>query len=291
MLRRDKSCPVLTNRLAAIRWLTSALLLLRCPVPLNLRARPGARRCGLALLAASLLASACTGARPSGLGDSGSARIGLFTTLPIFWAESQDLRGLLRNDAPPHWVLTALRRQGEVQPLDSLMPASGTARRLAGLRLLVMAQPRALAPQENVALDRWVRGGGHLLMFADPMLTEDSAFAIGDRRRPQAVVLLSPILARWGLRLKFNDEQAAGEHLVDLLSTSLPVNLPGQLERAGGSQHCALLTNGVAASCRVGRGRVLVVADAALLERDRGDDASGNRDLLDRLITAVMGQG
>ena len=66
----------------------------------------------------------------------------------------------------------------------------------------MMIQPRPLSPQENVALDNWVAAGGRLLLFADPALTEDSAFAIGDRRRPQDVVLLSPILARWGLELE-----------------------------------------------------------------------------------------
>ena len=156
---------------------------------------------------------------------SGPDAIGLFTTLPILWAESDDLRGLLRSDTPPHWALAALRARGEVKPVDSLMPRKD-APLVPGVGLLVMAQPRALAPQENVALDDWVRRGGRLLLFADPLLTEESAFAFGDRRRPQDVVLLSPILARWGLRLEFDEGQPPGERLADLDGVTLPVNLP-----------------------------------------------------------------
>ena len=57
-----------------------------------------------------------------------------------------------------------------------------------------------------------MRGGGRVLLFADPMLTRHSAFALGDRRRPQDVVLLSPILARWRLELQFDES-----HLFDSL--------------------------------------------------------------------------
>lgn len=212
--------------------------------------------------------------------------IGLFTTLPILWAESEDLRGLLRSDAPPHWALAALRAHGEVKPVDSLMPGEGSPL-LPGVGLLVMAQPRALAPQENVALDGWVRQGGRLLLFADPLLTEDSAFGIGDRRRPQDVVLVSPILARWGLRLEFDENQAPGERLINLEGEPLPVNLPGQLVIADPKRGCILLGAGVAASCRIGKGRALVLADAALLEKERGSEPEAHRQALDHLIARV----
>ena len=230
--------------------------------------------------------AACAGAKPTGQSETAASKIGLFTTLPIVWAESEDLRGLLRSDAPPHWALAMLRRHGEVRPINSFMP-QGKVQPLDAVGLLVMAQPRALAPQENVALDRWVRGGGRLLLFADPMLTEHSAYALGDRRRPQEVVLLSPILARWGLRLTFDDEQPAGESVVDLRAASLPVNLPGMLERASGGRGCELLAGGIAASCRIGQGRVLVVADAALLEADRAEGPEGHRDMFDRLLAGL----
>lgn len=135
-----------------------------------------------------------------------------------------------------------------------------------------MAQPRPLSPQENVALDNWVKGGGHLLLLADPALTEESAFAIGDPRRPQAVILLSPILRRWGLDLRFDDAQSFGEVERDVMGMEVPVNLPGQFATEGQS-NCRLWGDGLAVTCAIGKGRVVAVADAAVLEREDPDGA------------------
>ena len=250
------------------------------------RARPGVSLARALLLAAALTLTACAQAGTSGEGQARSRPLGLFTSLPIFWAETADLRDLLRSDAPPHWVLAALRRQGEVRPLDSLM-AEGTAPVLAGIGTLVMAQPRALAPEENVALDAWVRGGGRLLLFADPMLTEESAYSLGDKRRPQDIVLLLPILAHWQLRLEFDEDQPAGERQVGIAGIALPVNLPGRLLVTPGSRRCTLLGKGIIAQCRLGKGQALIVADAALLERQRDPQASGAGVALDWLLARL----
>ncbi len=227
---------------------------------------------------------ACAGAKTADERENRTEPLGLFTTLPIFWAESEDLRGLL-GDVPPHWVLGALRKHGEVRPIDSLMPEQ--AAKLDDIGLLVMAQPRALAAQENVTLDQWVRRGGRLLLFADPMLTEESTFGLGDRRRPQDVVLLSPILSHWGLELKYDEDQARGEKIVQLLGEDVPVNLPGHLEVTAGNRDCAVLGEGLAALCRIGRGQVLVVADASLLEKDRPAAPDGYPAALEKLLGAL----
>ncbi len=152
------------------------------------------------MMAALLALAACSGGAREG-------PPGLFTSLPILWAESERLGDLLKPQTAPHWALAVIEQDGKVRPLDSLVAAGGKSP-LSGLGLLIMAQPRPLSPQENVALDGWVRGGGRLLMFADPMLTAQSSFAFGDRRRPEAIAMLSPILSRWGLRLGFDDDQA-----------------------------------------------------------------------------------
>ena len=198
---------------------------------------------------------------------------------------------MIASNAPPHWALAILQRHGALQPLDSLAEASGLAAMASG-GLLVMAQPRPLSPQENVALDRWVRGGGHLLLFADPMLTADSIFALGDKRRPQDIVLLSPILTRWGLALTFDEDQPGGEHVVDWEGADrdgakLPVNLPGRFALLANSRNCRLLADGLGARCRIGKGGVLALADAALLE-DRAADATQNKAaLLEQLLIAA----
>lgn len=192
--------------------------------------------------------------------------VGLFTTLPILWADSPDLAASLKPDAQAHWVRGTLSRKGGLEPLDMLAPQA-----LGKLRRLVMAQPRALTPAENVALDDWVNAGGQLLLLADPALTEESAFPLGDPRRPQAVALLSPILERWGLDLLFDDRQPFGRTTREVMGHAVPVNLPGQLATRGQS-NCRLWDKGLAVTCAIGQGRVVVLADAALIERD---DPSG----------------
>lgn len=165
-------------------------------------------------------------------------------------------------------------------PIDVLSPQS-----LRKIRALLIAQPRVLTPQENVALDNWVRAGGRLLLLADPALTEESAFPLGDPRRPQAVVLLSPILSRWGLDLVFDDRQPFGRHQREVMGVQVPVNLPGQLITRD-QVNCRLWGEGLAATCAIGQGRVVVVADAALLERD--DPAGQGGKALSWLLEAAF---
>lgn len=207
------------------------------------------------------------GSRPSRAEEP----IGLFTTLPLLWSESADVAAALNPDAEPHWARGVLARAGAITPLDLLAAPDGPAP-LAGVRRLVMAQPRVLSPQENVALDDWVRSGGRLLLLADPALTEDSLFPLGDPRRPQAVAMLSPILARWGLELRFDEHQPAGTVERRVMGMALPVNLPGHFATQG-QANCRLWEHGLAVTCAIGKGRVMAVADAAVLEQADPDTA------------------
>ena len=224
-------------------------------------------------MAALLILAVALVAGWAGLGrkGNGAARAAsgepllLFTSLPIYWAEAPDLAATLDGTGPPHWARRAIEASRTLRPLDTLDAAT-----LGKAHDLLMVQPRPLSPEENVAVDAWVAGGGHLLLFADPALTAQSAFALGDRRRPQDIVLLSPILARWGLRLEFDAEQAPGEHRVALGDgTFLPVNLPGRFavvsERRKDSS-CRLGAQALMAECRIGRGKIVALADAALFE-------------------------
>jgi len=198
----------------------------------------------------------------------------VFTTLPIYWNEAAEVSQMLRPGEPP-WVRRELEQRHRLVPVDALDAAA-----LSEARTMVMAQPRPLAPAENVVLDDWVAAGGRLLLFADPMLTADSQFPVGDRRRPQAVVLLSPILARWGLRLEFDEAQPSGMRIVGLGDAAgLPVELAGRFAAVPGGRgdaRCAIAGDGVIARCRVGRGGVTAIADAALLDAatDRRDRAN-----------------
>ncbi len=215
---------------------------------------------GVAIAACLLFAAWALVARGSEESPaSSSAPLALFTSLPLYWAEAPDLAAMLRPEGEVHWARAALESEYALRPLDALDALSGKT------RTLLMVQPRPLSPGENVALDNWVRRGGRVLLFADPALTQDSAFALGDKRRPQDTVLLSPILTHWGLSLTFDEDQPLGERTIPAGRAQVPVNLPGRLvELSGGS--CQLTTAGLMARCRIGKGRVTVIADAALFE-------------------------
>lgn len=197
--------------------------------------------------------------------------LALFTSLPLFWAEAPDIAGMLKAEGEVHWARAALESGYAVRPLDALDGlAKGETTRL------LMAQPRPLSPVENVGLDTWVRSGGRVLLFADPALTQDSKFALGDRRRPQDTVVLSPILTRWGLRLEFAEDQPLGEHVIALGDAQVPVNLPGRLVATEGGS-CDISASGVMALCRIGKGRATVIADAALFKRMDSPEATEPR--------------
>jgi len=215
-----------------------------------------------AVLAAGLLslATACHADEPVPDGEA-LPELGLMGTIPIYWGESGDFGEVLSGGENAHWARERLEADYRLSPLDTLDEAS-----LAGIDFLMLAQPRALSPAENVALDAWVRGGGRLLLFADPMLTGESRFAIGDRRRPQDVILLSPILDHWGLVLAFDEDRPAGPTLVRAAGAAIPVNLPGSINVGDGEGGCAMLVPEVLAECRIGQGSALVLADAALLD-------------------------
>ena len=207
-------------------------------------------------------------------------RLGLFTSLPIYWAEGQDIAAMLEsNSQEMSWVRSLLEEQYDLAPLDTLEAES-----LEGLEELILAQPRALAPSENVALDDWVRGGGKALVFADPFLTQHSDFALGDPRRPFDVVLISPILARWGLTLEFDDTQSQDERVIAGPDGEYPVQLAGRfsLGDQGEDARCALSADALIADCAIGRGRVVLVADAAMLDTE--NDTAQRRTALSGLL-------
>lgn len=238
---------------AAIRWPTLALSRPLHPKPRPAQVPPPVTRFFAALL---LFLAAALGwvvlTRPA----EPQREVGLFTSLPILWGENEDLGDLLATDRPPHRVRTALEALGPIRPLDTL------ERLGPDLKHLIMAQPRPLSPAENVALDDWVRGGGQLLLLADPLLTEHSVHAVGDPRRPQDVVLLSPILTHWGLELSFDEAQPAGLRTVAASGPAIPVDLAGTWRTS--NPQCRLEAKALLVACRIGQGQVLALADAEI---------------------------
>ncbi len=198
------------------------------------------------------------------------AELALMGTIQIYWGEAHGgLDAIIAGDTDIHWARAQLERDFALRPLDYL-----TAEGLEAHAYLLMAQPRGLTPEENVALDDWVQAGGRLLLLADPVMTGHSHYGLGDRRRPQDTALLSPILAHWGLELLFDADQAEGLQMREFVggvvgkgdSVTIPVNLPGHLKTRDSGSDCTLNPAEILAFCRIGAGQVTVLADAALLD-------------------------
>jgi hypothetical protein len=237
-----------------------------------------------ALSAALLGVSACSAspaATDTETGTSTSAevvdppaiRMGLMSSLPLYWPLGADLAAIAQGQGQVPWQRTALARSYALEPLDTLssIPALAADQPdldpLSGLRRIAIIQPRGLSASDNVALDRWVRAGGRLLLVLDPALTGEYDLPLGDPRRPVDTALFPPVVARWGLAVSFDEDQAGSVTIARLGETALPLALSGAVAITDPkAADCTLLANGAAARCRVGRGEVTLIADAALFE-------------------------
>lgn len=221
-----------------------------------------------AAAALAMLAGGCE-ARPA----PGAAKreLYLISALPLLFGEGFGL-----DFAKPD-VVAALERSYILKPIDlpSQLPAGAVA---------LIAQPRAFPAEELVALDQWVRGGGRLVLLADPMLEWPSERPLGDRLRPPVMFADTGLLQHWGLRLDAPEQRglkyARGDgDRVALIS-------PGVLVRESGT--CAVAKGGWMARCALGKGTATIVADADFLNAEAvvkagASPANGAR-LVERLV-------
>ena len=191
----------------------------------------------------------------------------LLTSLPIVFPEQFTLEG---GKSP---ALAALDERYEVTPI-SISDAGS----LEGHRLLLMAQPRAQPPEILVELDAWVRGGGRVLLLADPMLEWPSERPLGDLLRPPPAFADTGLLAHWGVRLDTPDEP--GPRSLSVNGQEIRTESPGRLVAT--RPNCTVDANGLIARCQVGRGSATVIADADFIGIDQveGANQSGNLDVL-----------
>jgi hypothetical protein len=227
--------------------------------------------------------------RPSAL-----PAVGVVTALPLYGpalaaAEQDDpLQGAGRMS--PLWQ--ALHRHHDLRPIDHIDAAS-----LASVRHLLLAQPRQLAPEELVALDAWVRGGGQALILADPLLHWPDPRPLGHSHRAPLTSLLDPLLAHWGLRLEPDQYAAESDPVVRrVLADGALLQLTGasRFTATGkGEGACRLEEEGFIAICPVGKGQARLVADAdwindTLWTLDPGaphDPAAWTSDAVSTLLT------
>lgn len=199
-------------------------------------------------------------------------KLGLMTSLPLYWPLGADFDALAAGESAIPWQRTVLERDYDLVLLDTLSPMEGLSPDAAevdpleGVDRLAVIQPRGLSGADNVALDQWVRDGGHLLIVLDPMLTGHYELALGDPRRPVDMALVPPVIERWGLGIGFDETQDAAMRTDRLGALELPVVLSGQISRSG--DDCALRQAEVARRCPWGAGQVLLVADASIFEHE-----------------------
>ena len=215
------------------------------------------RRAAAAL--AALLMLSCQGEAPQPRHEPADTLppLALLTGLPLAFGEGFTL------DAPTHPVMARLERQYRVELIDG-------PEQLGRIGLLLAAQPRALTAERLVALDGWVRGGGRLLLLADPQLGWPTDLPLGDPQRPPYQYPDTGLLGHWGLRLDRPDLPLADGSLA-LAGRVVASRSPGTLHRTGGN--CRIAPDRHVASCGLGKGRAIVVADADFLGSQGGPEA------------------
>ena len=205
------------------------------------------RRLAAASLAAMLPAILGACRNEAAPAEAAKPTVHVLTSLPLLFDEGFGLQPAKGEAA------TFLRKRYRLKPIDlpSQLPAGG---------VLLAAQPRALPAEELVALDAWVRGGGKLLLLADPMLEWASKRPLGDRLRPPVSFADTGLLAHWGLRLDAPDKR--GIHYSQS-NGGIAFISPGVLVNVGGN--CVIEEGGWMALCSIGEGRAAIIADADFL--------------------------
>lgn len=202
------------------------------------------RRVPVLALAVAAALPGCRSEPPPALPED-KPDLALLTSLPIVFAESFSL------DTPPSPLLKALEERYSVRAVDG-------PEQLRPMGRLLAIQPQALTAERLVAIDRWVREGGRLVLLADPRLEWESSRPLGDRFRPPFDYPDRGLLGRWGLRLGDAPEEQPAERRAEG-SWQMTVAGAGELTATG--RNCAVQEK-LVAICSIGRGTVVVVADA-----------------------------
>lgn len=219
------------------------------------RRQYGALAAGLLILSATIALVLLRG------GEAPAAqkpRLLLLTSLPLLFGEGFEL------ESAPSPLIEAVGETHDVTAIAATDPRS-----LALGRTLLMVQPRAQTAENLVALDRWVRDGGRLLLFADPRLDWPSELPLGDLNRPPPMFADTGLLGHWGLRLDSPDRPGPAD--ASLAGASVAASSPGRLAATGAS--CRIADSGLVARCTLGKGTAVVVADADLLHEPANQDA------------------
>lgn len=182
----------------------------------------------------------------------------ILTGLPLRWSASRDIAAMIAEGTNDDPALARLAAAGPVSLVDSLadhVPPPGGA--------LLVAHPRALAPQELVAIDAFVRGGGRAVVLADALSSWPGRHPLGDPRNPPVTSLLTPLLDHWGVVLA---AASADDHVAqpaDVDGVRLRLFSAGRFVRT--SSQCRAFAEYRILRCAIGKGEAWLVGDADLL--------------------------
>ncbi len=190
--------------------------------------------------------------------------LGLMTTLPLQWEEGE-IGDIIQSGGVPSPAYSRLNSKYDIRPVDSL-----ATKNIKGVNVMLLAQPRAFSSSEFLELDEWMRGGGRLLLLADPALQWESIYPLGDKRRPLFTSLLSPLFKHWGVELVLAvgpEEEKRQVYEIDDLTISTVTS--GEWQALGkAAQNCKIGAHAKVAECNIGRGKAILLADADLLNSE-----------------------
>lgn len=214
-------------------------------------------------------------------------KLALMTSIPLVLGEV-GVEQMVQGQSDPAPAYDVLKENYDILPLDVIDD------RLSDVKMLLMAQARPLRGSELVALDQWVRDGGHIVILSDAALQWPSEYSLGDKRRPLFASLLSPLFKYWGLeQLLLLDDPS--EHSITIDEHHINTVTPSEWRQVKGQApqvKCTLNANKFEANCRIGKGRAILIGDSDFINADYwrgfglyGDDANMEY-LLDRLMIA-----
>lgn len=183
-------------------------------------------------------------------------RVVVVTSLPLFATSRGDLGAILGGEVVDAPAMEALLQHFELVPVANPDP-----RILAEGSALLLAHPGPLAPEALVAIDAWVRGGGRAVVLADALLEAEPPYPLGDPRNPPVTTMLDPLLSHWGVDIA---PARAGTRVVSDARERLMLTSAG--EATVRSPACTQTAGGMVARCSIGRGQVVIIGDADMLD-------------------------
>ena len=183
----------------------------------------------------------------------------MLTGLPLRWSAGGDMAAMIAQGTRDDPALARLTLAGPLSLVDSLAdhvpPPGGT---------LLIAHPRALAPQELVAIDAFVRGGGRVVLLADALSGWPARYPLGDPRNAPVTSLLTPLLDHWGVTLGAAPTEGDGAALLaDVEGARLRLSSAGRFDLLPPT--CRAFADRHVARCAIGEGEAWLVGDADLI--------------------------